>query len=313
MDKRVPSRSLSVESPERRSIMKHLDRSLDLEGPSQIEGKCIDGDRCAHLKRVADLCQNIQKLISSGRKCNGIDETYDLDHSLFFHSDFRRPGGCSKKHCPSLQNRGGSGCYVQFHRQIYHDASIGAIEEDEEKRSKQRDDKIEYKKMYPEDQIGRIEFGQPFNLITDKFDAKWKDPKQEMLKNDYHKIDAAEWNELLRKCMVFAKSREAKVVKLTLKEIVALKLYTDCDDLQRQFRRCFREPDREERGKLQKNFFHWNNLLESACEKGRYRVKGKLYHGVNDKTLLASSFNGTYYGMYLFSLWFCTNAMFRKN
>ena len=63
--------------------------------------------------------------------------------------------------------------------------------------------------------------------IRRKQDATFKDPKQEVLKNKYHALKVAEWNDLLRKSVLFSKSREAKVIGLKLKQVVGLKLYTD--------------------------------------------------------------------------------------
>ena len=65
------------------------------------------------------------------------------------------------------------------------------------------------------------------------------------------------------------------------------------DDLQRELRKCFRKVTDQK--KRQRQFFHWNYLLESACNQSNHVITQKLYHGVN-KPLMPSSFAGTYYG-----------------
>ena len=266
------------------------------------EGRCVKGDDCIRLKRVLEACRDIKKLHDAKLlNFKDTDVAYDMDHCLLFHANARRfepPDYCTNSECfnriiePHSTNR-----FMRFHRQIYHDEPIGI----EQKEIDQKEDlpvQIGYKSE-PDfmKNAMRLEFGEPFNLITDKRDAKWKDDKEEILKNDYCKLDKAEWNELLRKCTIYAKSRQAKAANLTLREIVALKLYTDCDDLQREFRRCFRERDLKERENLQRNFFHWNKVLEGVCTKAKERVSGRLYHGINDERLLMSAFTGTYYGL----------------
>eukprot|EP01084_Bolivina_argentea_P000060 112_1 len=88
----------------------------------------------------------------------------------------------------------------------------------------------------------------------------------------------------------------ARRTSFSMRQIVALKLYTDFDQLQREFRMCFREKNENDRIKRQKQFFFWNNLLENACKKSHDTVAKKLYHGINDGKLYASCFSGTYYG-----------------
>ena len=273
------------------------------------EGICVKGGECAQLKRVLNACRDITKLHDvKQRNLQGNDIDYDMDHCLLFHSDVRRlepPNWCINELCDKgIDKSGGVNRFIQFHRQIYHNEPIGiGIEEEVDEKDmkhneEDEDNQIGYKSVSDlMEAAARLEFGHPFDLITEKREAKWKDPKEEILKNDYCKLDKAEWNELLRKCMIYAKSRQAKAANLKLKEIVSLKLYTDCDDLQRVFRRCFREKERKERKNLQRNFYHWNKVLETACKKAKLRVSNRLYHGINDSRLLASAFNGTYYGL----------------
>ncbi len=59
--------------------------------------------------------------------------------------------------------------------------------------------------------------------------------------NTYCKIEKKEWNELLKSCIAYSKKRNAKQIGLKLKEVVGVKLYTDFDELQREYRKCYRE------------------------------------------------------------------------
>ena len=69
-----------------------------------------------------------------------------------------------------------------------------------------------------------------------------------------------------------------------LKELIALKLYCDFDDLQREFRRCFRSPYNHNKERIS-SFYHWNNALNSAFNKfNNIRDNKKypvLFHGVS--------------------------------
>eukprot|EP01084_Bolivina_argentea_P152456 265956_1 len=137
-----------------------------------------------------------------------------------------------------------------------------------------------------------LQFGIPWQETV----ATFKNPKQEILENKYKPLAIREWNDLLRKCVGLSKTTKAKVSKLTLKQLVALKLYTDFDDLQRELRKCFRKGRKyDEHLKRQREFFHWNQLLETACLQSHDIIISRLYHGVN-KPLMLSSFSGTYYG-----------------
>ena len=117
-----------------------------------------------------------------------------------------------------------------------------------------------------------------------------------MLNNSFQPLAKNSWNDLLRECVVFAKGRKAKAAKLNVKQIVALKLYTDYDELQKEFRICFRETSAEKRTARQKEFYFWNTLLEDACRKSKDVISTKMYHRIDDSRLVASSLSGTYYG-----------------
>eukprot|EP01083_Nonionella_stella_P068945 183431_1 len=140
-----------------------------------------------------------------------------------------------------------------------------------------------------------LEFGSPF-IILSKSEARFGNPKEEMLRNSYRQMQKREWNNLLKRCVPFAKASNARRSSLNLKQILSLKIYTDFDKLQREFRMCFRDNDQTKREKRQKEFFFWNNVLEMSCKKSCDAIGKKLYHGINDSALNASCFSGTYYG-----------------
>ncbi len=73
-------------------------------------------------------------------------------------------------------------------------------------------------------EFNELQFGAPYRLKKDS--AKFKNAKQEMLHNEFRMLSKAEWNDLLRKCILFAKAYQARISNLTIKQIVALKLYT---------------------------------------------------------------------------------------
>ena len=139
-----------------------------------------------------------------------------------------------------------------------------------------------------------VEFGYEFVQKV----GRYKNPKQEVLNNNLlkTKIKIIEWNNLIRSCARYVKIKKAKKMGLTIKEIVGLKLYTDFDELQREYRKCFRIEYLTQRLQLQKHFVHWNDLLISAYKKLKIR-SSLLYHGLCSLRE-ASTFNGKYYGQY---------------
>eukprot|EP01083_Nonionella_stella_P044794 120500_1 len=140
-----------------------------------------------------------------------------------------------------------------------------------------------------------IAFGYAFT--TKHAQAKFKNLKHEVLHIEFKnlKLKVTEWNTLLKSCTRYVKVSNARRIKLNLKEVVGLKLYTDYDLLQSQFRSCFRIIDEERRIQMQKNFVHWNGLLVSACKKANDDIRETLYHGMA-RLNKASTFRGKYYG-----------------
>eukprot|EP01083_Nonionella_stella_P131982 401240_1 len=158
---------------------------------------------------------------------------------------------------------------------------------------------VRYQKLYVKDQKNKprdkdvILFGYEFTTKHGNF----RNPKDEVLHIELENVSlkVTEWNSLLRGCTRYVKVGKAKLMKLNMKEVVGLKLYTDFDRLQREFRKCFRIINEEKRIEMQKNFVHWNGLLVSACKKANDDIVKTLYHGVASLNK-ASTFNGKYYG-----------------
>eukprot|EP01083_Nonionella_stella_P302623 1044216_1 len=177
----------------------------------------------------------------------------------------------------------------------------------------------------------------------------FKNTKQEVLNNKYCKLSIDAWNQTLRKSDIFYKSwaghqirtkyrsffednigghfeKWESNVRITIKEIVTLKLYTDFDKLQFQLKKCFRletlkdilgeneeENDHEFLARLAlqdedvrndlmcrlQQFYHWRGGLLIMLNKFGKRFSDEyieLYHGVNAKMLIkptiSQAFNG---------------------
>ena len=142
--------------------------------------------------------------------------------------------------------------------------------------------------------LATLDFGYCYE-ITQKWQARFKNPKDEILNNKYTALKNKEWNNLLKKSVYYFKTPQAKRISLSMKEVVSLKLYTDFDALQRHFRRCFRDRDKKARIERQKSFYYWFKELEKAVAKSKDIITAKIYHGV-DVELPPSTFFGTYYG-----------------
>ncbi len=71
--------------------------------------------------------------------------------------------------------------------------------------------------------------------------------------------------------------------------------HIDFDELQRGYRRVYREKDPKLRKGMQRQFYHWNKLLKQAVSKSQDIITQTLYHGINCE-LSVSTFSGRYYG-----------------
>eukprot|EP01083_Nonionella_stella_P004922 14378_1 len=191
-----------------------------------------------------------------------------------------------------------------IHRHFFHDIPMhlelhtirGTLQRERRQRFS-TNSKVKYKKTLRslvKNESKQLEFGHKYE-ITDQSEAKYRHPKEEMLKNEFHALQVREWNDLLKKSVYYMSRKEAKRMRLGMKDIVSLKLYTDFDALQRHFRKCFRDKKRDERLKRQKSFYYWYKQLGIASNKSDNIISHKLYHGV-DVELPPSTFCGMYHG-----------------
>eukprot|EP01084_Bolivina_argentea_P287937 494123_1 len=234
--------------------------NVDEKQPEPGGTVCANGDDCSLLTKLLNRCANVNDHKES---INNMNECKDeMDHCLECHGNFRNK--CLyKSRCDfqKLKDTNNNNRFIQLHGHFYHDIAIDVDEDIIKMNPKLMDNEesIQYKfgseQNIENQSFGILEFGNPFTVLK-KTSSKFKNPKEEILRNSYHHIQKGEWNELLRKCVLFAKSMNAKMNGLNVKMIVALKLYTDFDDLQRQFRMCFRENDETERKKRQAQFYY---------------------------------------------------------
>eukprot|EP01083_Nonionella_stella_P262680 893010_1 len=101
------------------------------------------------------------------------------------------------------------------------------------------------------------------NQAISHYKPKFKNIKEEVLRNEYYKLSIVSWNSTLRKSKVFFDGWQRGKIKtktesyfedqitgykdgwkvhqdINYKEIITLKLYTDFYKLQIQLKRCFR-------------------------------------------------------------------------
>mmetsp|Transcript_11915 Transcript_11915/g.17987 ORF Transcript_11915/g.17987 Transcript_11915/m.17987 type:complete len:239 (+) Transcript_11915:57-773(+) len=100
--------------------------------------------------------------------------------------------------------------------------------------------------------------------------------KEEVLKNSFHPITQRQWNNIFLKtndiynCKLGSKerlkfSRILRANKIKFKHILAIKLYTDHIDLQREFKKCFYPSGDDNLDERRcREFYHWNNELRQA-------------------------------------------------
>eukprot|EP01083_Nonionella_stella_P277251 942521_1 len=138
-----------------------------------------------------------------------------------------------------------------------------------------------------------LQFGHAWEV--DMLNAAFGDPKQEILENAFERLEKFQWNNILKQSIRISKKREAKSMRLSVKLVVALKLYTDCHKLQDEFILAYRHEFKHQRIKRQKSFCYWNRLLEESCSRSQDIIVDKLYRGVNQQ-VTTSSYTGTFWG-----------------
>ena len=232
--------------------MLQTDHSLSTKEPTwpQSEGICEDEEECKFLHDLLEKCCDIDIIHNDYGK--------EVEHCLRYHIDHREicinGKQCTSRYKQNLMVADKEQTvtqHVELHQLYYHGIAMQSVHQ---LNLVNKPDGIGYAQSMSEDESvkkGRLEFGSHF-IVDNKSKASFDDLKDEILNNEYHGLKAAEWNELLRKCILFAKAREAKIIGLNMKEIVSLKLYTDFDQLQCEFRLCFTQRDEVKREKRQK-------------------------------------------------------------
>jgi hypothetical protein len=159
---------------------------------------------------------------------------------------------------------------------------------------------------------GRLmfEFGIEYNL----HECKFFDLKQEVICNEFANYAESAFHSLVHKTRkildggyscrrknLYAQNLRASQMKM--KHLLALKLYSDFDLLQRAFRQSYRSAGavtmKDER---MRSFYHWRNTLRSAFTAfteislhQKWKQPKRLYHGVS-QVMPMEKFKGKYWG-----------------
>lgn len=143
---------------------------------------------------------------------------------------------------------------------------------------------------------------------------KYKNIKEEILYNNFKNVLADSWNQTLRKSKIFYQSWASKKIrttvnghyidkiinnkhtwkideKITEKELVVFKLYTDYDKLQFELKKCFRMGDKNTHLQRLKEFYHWRIGLSVSLTKFGKEMENNTsyYHGSNCKMIIPTN------------------------
>ncbi|MCP3659706.1 MAG: hypothetical protein GY830_05040, partial [Bacteroidetes bacterium] len=163
--------------------------------------------------------------------------------------------------------------------------------------------------------LGYKNIGPLYTYGVDNISPKheYENLKDEVLNNKYAPISGKTWNGILRKCNKILKggfsSRGKKISSKNLRDnnirlnhLVALKLYTDLDVLQKEFRKSFRKPYHKEERRSQ-SFYWWRKTLMESYENFNIMLRNtpcpiNLFHGVNHIAGIEQDDNNyhTFYG-----------------
>ncbi len=149
---------------------------------------------------------------------------------------------------------------------------------------------------------------------------KFKNLKDEVLNNKLAHITKIRWKKLLRDLKNFIIPQNSKVYGTkkmffgllcsicgdeTLKYLISIKLYTDFDDLQREYKLMYWKEDEDKKDRLE-SFYHWDNTMkeffkelylpENEDIRKKIQIKPKfLYTGISELMPFEKS-SGIYYG-----------------
>ncbi len=159
-------------------------------------------------------------------------------------------------------------------------------------------------------------FGQQWRIVNLR-DAKHLNLMRECLDNEHCKItEKSFWCVVVKSKRIVKgdfsgagcnrRNHYARLMrqnKVSVKLLVALKLYSDIDSLQRVLRQSFRY-NVSDTVEKQKSFFHWRSALQEAflkfteisrAPKNNWRTPKRLYHGTS-KVLCIDKFSGVFHG-----------------
>mmetsp|Transcript_21375 Transcript_21375/g.34219 ORF Transcript_21375/g.34219 Transcript_21375/m.34219 type:complete len:402 (-) Transcript_21375:775-1980(-) len=149
-------------------------------------------------------------------------------------------------------------------------------------------------------------FGQDGSKQYETIKPKFNNLKEEVLGNSFACISKEKWNDILKKVQSIINfqfgckqriqfGRLLKANKIKKRHILALKCYTDSDELQCAFRKCFL-PHIQTAGQYKQRlseFYHWRRELKEAftalskCNiKWNQPRDNMLYHGVKCKSVV---------------------------
>eukprot|EP01083_Nonionella_stella_P033575 91878_1 len=320
-------------------------QSPSIEGPMEdndIEFEaCPSSLHCPKLKALLQFCRNVD--LESTNKKNAVDKDYKKtmrdywDHCCEAHvyKKYQCTHGTedSKEQdndgddelCIFSRDLTDTSLALVFHRHFYHKHIVGEEIEQISFGLRTIKEQSIIDKFKPtmdavlahrdHDDINTkqiLEFG--YEWTCKKSGAKFKNPKQEMLHNSYAVMEAKHWNQLFKRCTSsqdYAKSARTRSLKLNIKEVISLKLYTDYDAQQNEYRKCYRDKDGPKRLLRQAQFFHWNRLLKMAVDKSPDVIVNTVFHGLNHVRTIPA-FSGRYHGPVSTTTEFDSAAEFAK-
>ena len=239
------------------------------------------GDDCQVLDRVLRACKNVEAIKT-------VDPN-NIDHVLAEHWDYRKIcpiGNCRWREISMITV--GRKKEVDLHGHLYHGVPMDIDREDDDEKE-DGDQWIEYKSISADLGLCTMQFGDR-STVNNLQNAKFRDLKAEMMRNEYYPLNEHEWSQLLTVCRVLATSTRAQIMGMAMMEIVALKIYADFPILRKYIRRCFHEKDQSKRVDFQRTFYNLNSMMGSAVNKSPDEIGGRLYIPIfNDDDVMNQS------------------------
>ena len=179
------------------------------------------GDECGDLISVLKACHNVEALETV--------ESEQIDHVLKEHRKYRLK--CPFPDCQWRQKSIIShhqSKEVHLHGHFYHGVPIGFGGDDEKNDGSER---IEYQAISNHPNQSELHFGHRFTVMH-SLDADHGDLQSEIMRNAQRSLSESEWVDLLRNCVILMQLTKIKDMELTLRQLMALKLFCDFPDFQ---------------------------------------------------------------------------------